>query len=98
MKVCDLHIKMPFDNSIWPKSNFKPLILAIVIFFVDVTLKNLKGLRLSEGRNRICRRCDQTNFRWGGGYFAEITKVIENIVWEIGIGSVTCTLRMGVVE
>ena len=35
LKVSDLFVEMPFNDTVWPSSNFEPLILCIVLPFAD---------------------------------------------------------------
>ena len=42
LKVCDLYVEMPFDETVWSRSNFEPLILSIVFPFCRHYLWKLK--------------------------------------------------------
>ena len=55
------------------QENFEPLILSIVLFFIEVIFGSLNELTLSRRHNGICRRCGRAISR-REGVFMDLLK------------------------
>ena len=74
LKVCDLYVEMPFDETVWSTSNFEPLILAIVFPFCrhyPWKLKRTKFVREAEGN---LQRMWPNNLSMGGNILRDFLK------------------------
>ena len=74
LKVCDLYVEMPFDETVWSTLKFEPLILAIVFPFCrhyPWKLKRTKFVREAEGN---LQRMWPNNFEMGGNILRELLK------------------------
>ena len=79
LKVADVFAIMPFDENVWEKTNFEPLILAIILPFFSRSpwkLKSAKFVRECEGN---LQRMWSNNFLLGGSFLRKLFSVSRSL-------------------
>ena len=90
LKLSDLFVTMPFDDVVCPESNFKPLVFAIVLPFINNPPWKIKDSELLRRCQRKLQTVWKDDLPLGGGSSAETFqghKVIGNHVLEYGAGN-----------
>ena len=74
MKVCDLYVEIPFDDTVWSRSNFEPLIFSIASPFCRHYPWELKRTNFVRKVEWNLQKMWQNNFSMGRNILRKLLK------------------------